>query len=214
MRYDPTGQTPRIHIGVGGKTYRLLLQDISTTIPQTGEVAFWRDTIEELYSQADGVVLLYSVTDKDSYEKITTDEYIHLVTSRKQHAELNKPDSKYPCRVRYPAGQQRVGCVLVGNKVDLADDHRAVDKQIAQGWADSQGISFFEIDSHNLESIQEAMSALIKSILHAERRDAEGLEEEWRNTQQEQEKTDVQENVDQRRSVRESIRQAWGKVAL
>ncbi|KAF2277718.1 P-loop containing nucleoside triphosphate hydrolase protein [Westerdykella ornata] len=182
--YDPTSSEKRERaIVVDGIRYSLLLADFSTTMPavEDGDVGWYRKLLKTAYETCQGVVLLFSLTDRSSFDKITKQDYLSIILARKR---ITEPSLRVPHQLRYPAGQQRFGCILVGNKLDLAKDGREVAKEVAQAWADSQGIDYFELDTNKQEPIEEAIRALIRSIQRAQRWDAQDLEEELEKMKQ------------------------------
>jgi hypothetical protein len=95
---------------------------------------------------------------------------------------ISQRATTYPGGLPYLAGQERFGGVLVGTKVDLtarpatASD-RKVSRREAEDWAQIQGMKYFEVDTRHLEPVEEAMRALVRSIIRAKRRDGEDLKE-------------------------------------
>ena len=119
--------------------------------------------------QANGVVLLYDITSQESFDYITTQGYMYVVGCRQS--------------AREPPGG-RFGCVLVGNKLDLADQKREVSTEVAQEWADIQGFDFFEVDTYSQAALRPIFLSLVKSMAREEKREAEEAAErdrtEWR----------------------------------
>lgn len=151
--------------------WTLALIDISSALIREQSETLDRFTFNMWVREAHGVVLLYDITSMSSFDRITNDGYVHVILRRCE-------DSLRPDGLIYPAGGPRFGCVLVGNKADLAAERRQVPKELAQDWADSQGMQFFELNSSDEAAIEEVMKALMKSIARAERRDAEDIERE------------------------------------
>ena len=67
----------------------------------------------------------------------------------------------------------RFGCVLVGNKVDLAGEKREVEREEAEWFAEMVGVEWFELDAWDSEAIRRAMTALVRMIKKTEEMNAE-----------------------------------------
>ncbi|KAF2751092.1 P-loop containing nucleoside triphosphate hydrolase protein [Sporormia fimetaria CBS 119925] len=171
-RYDPTafGENQRA-LDVDGERYELELVDFST---QERDSHYYRSLLRDTCRDSAGVVLLYSVTDKSSFQKITTSEYDRLVLSRKQNFDQGGT-SFQKLRYPYPAGQQRFGCILVGSKADSPDILREVDEEEARSWATAHNMEHSEIDAHNRAQVESAIVELIRAIIREEQKDAEQL---------------------------------------
>ncbi|KAF2657267.1 P-loop containing nucleoside triphosphate hydrolase protein [Lophiostoma macrostomum CBS 122681] len=214
--YNPVEDTLARFLNVDGVQWELGMMDLSCTpirehpISLTG-TSLSPEYIVAILSKGSGFVLLYDITSQQSFENITQFGYGHLI----KHRRPKDPETQTP----YPAGIQRFGCVLVGNKVDLAPDQREVDSEVAQEWADSQGIPFFELDTRDREAIEEAMRAMVKSLARAERRDKEDLEEERRLIVEERKRqtksdTSVVETEKRSGNFRKGVRNALRKLKI
>lgn len=134
--------------------------DLSSTTIRTADATFQPDLFVRSLAQADGVVLLYDVTSPESFENITSQAYM------------------YACMCsQYMSGSPRpVDCqyILVGTKTDLLRRHRGakVDTELAQEWAQSQGMHHIDISSFAPGEPEAAARKLVKSIQRAERRAA------------------------------------------
>jgi GTPase SAR1 family protein len=167
--YDPFGNDSWAKwIEVDGQRAALELMDLSSTTLRSEERGLNRSIFTHMISEADGVVLLYDVTSRVSFEKITNEGYLQVLFNRKQKSR----------GIQHVSGMQRFGCILVGNKADLAAEKRQVNKEEAEEWAESQGFEFFELTSNQQEAILEAMESLMRSISISERRDMEDAEME------------------------------------
>ena len=91
--------------------------------------------------KADGVILMYDVTDKKSFEAIST--------WMKNVIDIKGKD--------FPV-------MLVGNKIDLVD-HREVSTEDGENSAKQYGIQFYEISNKFGTNIEEACSGLIKLVV-------------------------------------------------
>ena len=140
---------------------------MSSTVFRDDDATLSLDIFERFLEEASGVVLLYDVTRKSTFDCITSEGYLDIIRNRKQLCD----DVKLRTRM------QRFGCVLVGNKLDLAKEKREVTQELAQDWGQSQGMMSFEVDTFSQEPINEVMKALVRSIKKAERLAKEDIEE-------------------------------------
>lgn len=137
--------------------------DLSLTTLRSGEENLHRAIFNGMISGADGVVLLYDVTSRASFERITNEGYMRVLLNREEKSK----------GIHHVTGIQRFGCILVGNKVDLAAERREVNEEEAEEWAESQGFKYIELTSNEQTAILEAMKTLVRNITKAERRDLE-----------------------------------------
>ncbi|KAJ4294134.1 hypothetical protein N0V90_007824 [Kalmusia sp. IMI 367209] len=171
VRYDPFG--PAIPgagsefsscraLDVDGELWNIYIEDLSTTPMRLREPGFRADVWEERLRKADGIVLLYDVTDEKSYESITEKGWIHVWECRRAE-DANG--------VRYPTA---------GTKVDLVQGEkskkREVRKSLAEEWASILGLKAFEVDAYDKERLEDMMRALVRRIKRARQRDAEDIE--------------------------------------
>jgi small GTP-binding protein len=90
-----------------------------------------------------GFLLVYSIDDLESYEEVKKKyEKVALMKSR-----------------------EIFSCILVGNKCDLSDDLRKVEKSDAQEFADSKGIPFLEASALNRTNVNECFNLLVLDLL-------------------------------------------------
>ncbi|KAF2795113.1 P-loop containing nucleoside triphosphate hydrolase protein [Melanomma pulvis-pyrius CBS 109.77] len=163
--YDPTvADSTQKEILVDNTLHRLDLMDVSSSLSHDpSNPIFTNEYYLFVLSRACGIVLLYDITCLKSYEDITTRGYFHVY--------LNRP--------HFACGRQRLGCVLVGTKKDLADEEngkREVDEDLAREWAESQGMACFEVDKWMSKGIDEVMRELVRDIGRKKRRDEEDNE--------------------------------------
>jgi hypothetical protein len=170
--YDPTGSALEKDLTVDGTRHRLEIMDVNSTMFHgPNDQGFNVGIFDMFLARATGVVLLYDITDLQSYVNITTRGYLHFYLSRKL---VSVQPGLMEDGLRYPCERRRFGCVLVGMKKDLADAHgREVESEVAREWAESQGIGFWEVDKSDLEGIEEATRGLVVDIEKKERKDEE-----------------------------------------
>ena len=92
------------------------------------------------YRGAQGILLVYDVTDEKSFQNIR-----NWIAQLQEHAS------------------DTVAKILVGNKCDMVDK-RVVDTQRGQELADEFGIQFFETSAKNTINVEEAFECLARQV--------------------------------------------------
>ncbi len=100
----------------------------------------YRSLTKNFFVNADGVIILYDITDKNSFEKVKS--WIHSVN---EYSKLKK------------------SMILVGNKVDLSD-LREVSSEDGRLLAELYNIPFYETSAKDNTSVEEAFENLITCI--------------------------------------------------
>ena len=119
---------------IEGKKYKILLYDT------TGQERF-KSLAINLIKDADGVMLMYDITNRESFNSII--DWIKNIEERKGE--------------NFPT-------IILGNKVDN-EDIRKVSKEEGEKVAEGNDISFFEISNKTGVNVNEALLAFIKEIL-------------------------------------------------
>ena len=130
-------------IGIDFKTKTLNInnKEIKLKIWDTaGQERFSRITTQ-YYKGADGIVLVYDVTDDDSYEKIR--DWMAQIKANTEKDEL--------------------GFVLLGNKCDV--EPRVITEEQGNKMAAELNISYFETSALNGQGINEAFEHLAREIM-------------------------------------------------
>lgn len=171
--------------------------DISSTSIRTADATFSSSVFNAMFVRATGVVLLYDITSRASYEHITNQAYCHVWLCKRYRGEAS---------VEAGAGVGSCEFVLIGNKkdvVDLEPAKREVDADEAEQWAMSRGMRAFEVSANERGQVGEAVVALMRGIGRARTRaDKEKGEEKGRGKGKEGKKG----------SVRERFAEAIGKT--
>ena len=130
-------------IGIDFKTKTLNInnQEIKLKIWDTAGQERFRNITTQYYKGADGIVLVYDVTDEASYDKIR--EWMEQILSNTQ--------------------QDEIGLVLLGNKCDL--EPRTVTEEMGNNMAEELKISYFETSALNGQGIKEAFEQLTRDIM-------------------------------------------------
>lgn len=132
--------------------------DLSSTTLRTADPTFSPSYFTDALSQALGVVLIYDVTSRESFERITNGAYMYL------------------CMLQTASGQVRkCECVLVGNKVDLVWDEkkeREIDAEEAREWAETQGMEWYEVSAKEGLGVRGVVEGLVGAVEKRKLREA------------------------------------------
>jgi GTPase SAR1 family protein len=165
--------------------------DLSSTTVRTADANFQPDLFVQSLSSAVGIILIYDITSLESFEHITTQGYTYASMCN-----------------RYLGGDPRskdCDFILVGNKRDLVEktpEKRQVDLELAEQWAQSQGIKHVELNGFDDDEVQAVVRELVRSIKRTKRR-AE---------QEDQAKHKHKGQLERsRENVKEKLKQAFGK---
>lgn len=132
-------------IGVEYKQKIIEIDDnslIKVQIWDTAGTERFRTITPVYYRNVDGVLLVFDITDKESFETIN-----YWVEELNSNADIAS-----------------IELMLVGNKNDL-EDNRTVNRSEAEEVSSKIGIPYCETSAKNYESTQEAFNKLINSIL-------------------------------------------------
>ncbi|KAA8617659.1 putativeras-related protein Rab-39A [Pyrenophora tritici-repentis] len=159
--------------------WNLSLMDLVTPIHMSSK---YREVFHGYLSSADGVILLYDITDRRSFEDPNSPEHNNPIKDMYEDGLYcrNSVFTRKGTEGGMVGLKKRFGCVLVGNKRDLVDqdeDKRQVKKEMAQQHAASQGFKHFEISSLDRGEIERVMEALIDRIQKARWMDARDVED-------------------------------------
>ena len=123
------------------KTLNINNQEIKLKIWDTAGQERFRNITTQYYKGADGIVLVYDVTDESSYEKIR--DWMEQILSNTQ--------------------QEEIGLVLLGNKCDM--EPRSVTEEMGKKMAEELKIEYYETSALNGQGIKEAFEALTRDIM-------------------------------------------------
>ena len=130
-------------IGIDFKTKTLNInnQEIKLKIWDTAGEERFRNITTQYYKGADGIVLIYDVTDDASYEKIR--DWMEQILANTKREDI--------------------GLVLLGNKCDM--EPRAVSEEQGNKLAEELNVNYFETSALNGNGINEAFESLTKDIM-------------------------------------------------
>mmetsp|Transcript_11978 Transcript_11978/g.26293 ORF Transcript_11978/g.26293 Transcript_11978/m.26293 type:complete len:234 (-) Transcript_11978:277-978(-) len=139
-------------IGVDFKVKHLELNNkrIKLTVWDTAGQERFRTLTSSYYRGAQGVVMVYDVTRRDSFDNL--EQWLKEV------------------KLYSPNNGEGVVKLLVGNKIDLADGdgsgyERQVDRHEAEEWARNQGMLFLEASAKTRMGVQESFMEVVHKIL-------------------------------------------------
>lgn len=139
-------------IGVDFKVKHLELNNkrIKLTVWDTAGQERFRTLTSSYYRGAQGVVMVYDVTRRDSFDNL--DHWLKEV------------------KLYSPNNGEGVVKLLVGNKIDLSEGsngeyNRQVDRHEAEEWARNQGMLFLEASAKTKTGVQESFMEVVNKIL-------------------------------------------------
>jgi len=130
-------------LGVEYKHKTIMINDkkVMTQVWDTAGQEKFRTITPVYYRKVDGVVMVYDITDRNSFESIN-----YWMKNLKDNADSN------------------IKVILVGNKFDLADK-RAVTKEEGDNLAESYGLKFMEASAKNRHNVNDLFASLSVDIL-------------------------------------------------
>ena len=118
-----------------------------------GQERFARILLPTYFRRAHGCLLVFSVTDRTSYEQLSS--------RWSEHIDANSGSSGSG------SGSSRLVKVVVGNKVDRLDK-RVVTVEEGKSLARAMGCAYFEVSARTGEGVNEAFQSLVDSVFQAE----------------------------------------------
>ena len=132
-------------LGVDFKQKKIKLKngkDVRLRIFDTAGQERYRAVSASFIKKADGVILIYDISDLDSFEAV--DNWIKSIKE---------------------IGKEKLPIVLVGNKCDLSDDERKISLKEGQDKAIEFQIPFYETSCKDGINIKEVFEKLIDDII-------------------------------------------------
>ena len=115
-------------------------ENVSVKIWDTAGQERFRTITHTFYKQAEGVLLVFDVTDRSSYENLHA-----WINSIHEHAD------------------EKIIKYLIANKIDLTDE-RKVTKEEGQKMASQYSMKYFETSAKTNTNITESIESIIKDI--------------------------------------------------
>ena len=134
---------PTIGVDFKIKTFEIDSKKIKMQIWDTAGQERFKNIISSYYRGAHGILLLYDVTDKDSFKNLSN----WLI-------EIEKNASKNVLKV------------LIGNKSDL-EDKRVISYNQGKEFADTYGLKFIETSAKKNLNVNEAFETLGRELMNA-----------------------------------------------
>ncbi len=123
------------------KVVRVYGRDIKLKIWDTAGQERYHNITNQIYKGADGICLVYDVTDESSFEKIK--DWIEQIKSN--------------------IGEEEITLVLIANKCDI--EERTISKEKGQQMADELKVNYYETSALDGVGINEAFEGLTKEIM-------------------------------------------------
>jgi GTPase SAR1 family protein len=174
--------------------------DLSSTTVRTADPTLRTEFFTSTLSRAAGVVLLYDITNLKSFQHITNQAYMYVWMCKRYMGES--------------VGVESCEFVLVGTKADILKsepERREVDRELAEDWAQSQGIKHFELTTKVRSQVEEPVHELMRSINRAKDRNEKEREGEWLQRLHEKAKRKYQPGLE-KASLKDRFKNALGKT--
>ena len=133
---------PTICFGLGGKTLDIDGKSIRLKIWDTSGLGIYWNTNSSYYKGAQGIMLVYDITDLESFEDLNKCFY---------ELEKNAPKNAYK--------------ILVGNKCDLESERKVTVKQ-GEDFAVHYDMNFIETSSKESINVSEAFINMTRDIIN------------------------------------------------
>ena len=122
------------------KTIQIKNREIKLKIWDTAGQERYRNITSHIYKDADGIILVFDVTNEDSFNQIT--DWMDQIKNN-----VSKDD---------------ISLILIGNKCDLSD--RSIEKARGEDKAKELEVNYYETSALSGEGINEAFEGLAKMI--------------------------------------------------
>ena len=128
------------HVKVGNDSYKMTLWDTA------GQERF-KTLPKKYYQNADGVLLLFDVTNEDTFNNVS--KWMKDIKDNANKA-VNSESGK----------ELEIALYLIGNKIDKSDE-RVISKELAETQAKSLGMKYFEVSCKINLNVTEVMARMI-----------------------------------------------------
>jgi hypothetical protein len=172
MQWDIAPEV-RNRMSIDNQECEATYMDYSSTTVRAADASFSADIFMCGLGSAAGIVLLYDITSLSSFQHITNKAYTY---ARMCNKYMGSEEDGNSCEY-----------ILVGNKADLVKEEpqkREVDRDMAEEWAQSQGIKHREVCSHEAEGPHDAARQLITAIKRTKERESREVHAQRRQKRQ------------------------------
>jgi GTPase SAR1 family protein len=172
MQWDIAPEV-RNRMSIDNQECEATYMDYSSTTVRAADASFSADIFMRGLGSAAGIVLLYDITSLSSFQQITNKAYTY---ARMCNKYMGSEEDGNSCEY-----------ILVGNKADLVKEEprkREVDRDMAEEWAQSQGIKHREVCSHEAEGPHDAARQLITAIKRTKERESREVHAQRRQKRQ------------------------------
>jgi hypothetical protein len=172
MQWDIAPEV-RNRMSIDNQECEATYMDYSSTTVRAADASFSADIFMCGLGSAAGIVLLYDITSLSSFQHITNKAYTY---ARMCNKYMGSEEDGNTCEY-----------ILVGNKADLVKEEprkREVDRDMAEEWAQSQGIKHREVCSHEAEGPHDAARQLITAIKRTKERESREVHAQRRQKRQ------------------------------
>jgi small GTP-binding protein len=133
------------------KILTLLNRKIKLYIWDTAGQERFRNIAQQYYNGADGIFLVFDVTERTSFNKVT--EWMKQILSYNT--------------------QEKTGIILLGNKVDA--DNRLITQEEGYNLANEFGIKYFETSALNNYNLDESFNCMVEEIINKKKIDIKNV---------------------------------------
>ena len=139
-------------IGIDYKSKTIKVKDFSVKLKiwDTAGQERFRNITQQYYKGADGILLVYDVTERNSFEKVR----------------------EWMRNIQQNTSRDKIGIILVGNKCDL--EERQVTTEEGESLAKEFGVLFFETSAYKDININECFESLVGEIISKKEVDSTG----------------------------------------
>lgn len=133
-------------VGVDSETVNVVIdneKEVTTKIWDTAGQEKFQAVFKSHYQKADGIILIYSVQERETYDKIQ--EWMNSIKN---------------------SSRRETVIFLVSNKNDLPEDKKIVKSEEGREIAQSFQIPFYEITSKSYDQVSKVVHDIVKEVIN------------------------------------------------
>ena len=133
-------------VGVDSETVNVVIdseKEVTTKIWDTAGQEKFQAVFKSHYQKADGIILIYSVEERETYDKIQ--EWMNSIKN---------------------SSRRETVIFLVSNKNDLPEDKKIVKSEEGREIAQSFQIPFYEITSKSYDQVSKVVHDIVKEVIN------------------------------------------------